>query len=125
MARYGKWRVFAQHECLYLVGPCYAGDHIVAAMNMDVCPRCGEPCSLNYRDTWARVVRRRVSDAVWYRPLTWGRWHWEYKHRGFLEDAGYDYRKFMRNAAALREAEEVEAGRMGGDTLGDPVQAAE
>ena len=63
MARHGKWRVFAQHECLHLVGPCYAGDHIVAAMNMDVCPKCGEPCSLNYRDTWARVVRRRVSDA--------------------------------------------------------------
>ncbi len=125
MARNGKWRVFAQHECLYLMGPCYAGDYIVAAMNMDVCPKCGEPCSLSFRDTWARVVRRRVSDALWYRPSSWGKWHWEYKHRGFLEDGGYDYRRFMRNAAAMREAEEAAASNLGGDAHRDPVQAAE
>jgi hypothetical protein len=100
MARHGKWLVYAQHECLQLVGPCHAGDHIVAAMNLSVCPRCGRPCTLSERDTWARVVRRRVSDAVWYRPATWGRWHWEYRLRGHLEEDGYDYRKHRRNVQA-------------------------
>lgn len=98
MSRCGKWQVYAQHECLQLIGPCYSGDHIVAAMNTPVCPRCGKACDLNYRDTWARVIRRRVSDARWYRPDTWGRWHWEYRLRGHLEEGGYDYRKHLRNA---------------------------
>jgi hypothetical protein len=70
-------------------------------------------------------VRRRVSDAVWYRPLTWGKWHWEYKHRGFFEDSGYDYRKFMRNAAAAGDSQEVVAADPGSDALSDPAQAAD
>ena len=98
MPRPGKWLVYAQHECLQLVGPIHGRDHIVAAMNTPVCPRCGNPCGLNYRDTWARVVRRRVSEAVWYRPRTWWHWHWEYKLRGHLEVGGYDYRRHLRNA---------------------------
>jgi hypothetical protein len=98
MPRNGKWLVYAQHECLLLVGPCYSGDYIIPAMNMKACPRCGEPCGLNHRDTWARVVRRRVRDRVWYLPWTWGRWHWEYRQRGHLEEGGFNYRAAMRNA---------------------------
>lgn len=98
MTRPGRWRIYAQHECLALFGPMHGGDHIVAAMNMETCPRCGEPCGLTARDTWARVVRRRVSDARWWNPLTWGRGHWEYRSRGFLEEGGYDWRASIRNA---------------------------
>ena len=98
MARNGKWLVYAQHECLQLFGPCYSGDYIIPAMNMKLCPNCGQPCDLNYRDTWARVVRRKVKDSYWYRPWTWGRWHWEYRELGHLEDGVYNYRKTMRNA---------------------------
>jgi hypothetical protein len=97
MGRKGKWLVYAQHECLLLVGPCYSGDYIIPAMNMKVCPKCGQPCDLNYRDTWARVVRRKVSDATWYKPWTWGRWHWEYKQLGHLEEGGYNYRTALRH----------------------------
>jgi len=100
MRQVGKWRTYAQHECLYLVGPCYAGDYIVPAMNLKRCPGCGEPCDLNARDTWAKVVRRRVPDAVWFMPWTWRRWHWEYKLRGHLESGGFDYRRSMRHAPA-------------------------
>jgi hypothetical protein len=96
MGRNGKWQVYAQHECLYLVGPIHSGDYIIPAMNMTHCPKCGERCDLNARDTWARVVRRRVSDAVWYKPWTWGESHWEYKQRGHLEEGGYDYRTALR-----------------------------
>ncbi len=106
MPKVGKWYVYAQHECLYLTGPCYGGDHIVAAMNLSVCPRCGQPCDLFHRDTWARVIRRKVSDRVWYKPGTWGKYHWEYRSKGFLEDGGYNYRKFMFNA---KQASEVES----------------
>ena len=98
MFKYGRWLVYAQHECLLLVGPCWSGDYIIPALQMRTCPRCGEPCDLNHRDTWARVVRRRVSDAVWYRPSTWGWHHWEYRQIGHLEESGFDYRKTMRNA---------------------------
>jgi hypothetical protein len=98
MSRNGGWRVYAQHECLYLVGPCHSGDYIIPAMTMKSCPRCGEPCDLNHRDTWAKVVRRRVREGVWYRPSTWGRGHWEYRQLGHLEEGGFNYRRCMRNA---------------------------
>ena len=97
MPKYGQWRVYAQHECLYLTGPCYGGDHIVAAMNLSICPRCGEPCDLFNRDTWARVIRRRVSDWIWWKPWTWGEYHWEYRSWGHLEGGGYDFRKHAIN----------------------------
>jgi hypothetical protein len=103
MSNPSKWLIYAQHECLYLAGPCYGGDHIVAAMNLSICPRCGEPCDLFNRDTWARVIRRKVSDSVWWRPSTWGRFHWEYRSRGHLEAGGYNYRKFMINAKKPEE----------------------
>lgn len=98
MLRSRSWRVYAQHECLYLCGPVYSGDYIIAAMNLGRCPKCGDSCGLHARDTWARVVRRRVSDARILHPSTWGRWHWEYRHRGHLETGGFDYRGAMRNA---------------------------
>ena len=97
MARVGKWLTYAQHECLYLVGPCYGGDHVVPAMQMKSCPKCGRPCGLWDRDTWAKVVRRKVYDSAWYMPWTWGRYHWEYKLRGHLDDRNV-YRASMRNA---------------------------
>lgn len=103
MPKPGKWLVYAQHDCLYLAGPCYGGDHIVAAMNMSTCPKCGEPCDLFNRDTWARVIRRKISDRLWYKPSTWGRFHWEYRSRGHLEAGGYNYRKFMTNAVISNE----------------------
>jgi len=103
MSKVGKWLIYAQHECLYLTGPCYAGDHIVAAMNLSTCPKCGKPCDLFHRDTWARVIRRKVSDRVWYNPSTWGKYHWEYRSKGFLEDGGYNYRKFMLNAKQAQD----------------------
>ncbi len=109
MVLHGKWRVYAQHECLQLIGPCYGRDHIVAAMNLKRCPKCGQPCDLNYRDTWARVIRRRASDAVWYKPWTWLSWHWEYRLRGHQEEGGYDYRKFMRNARSTSPRPELAA----------------
>jgi hypothetical protein len=107
MFRYGPWRVYAQHECLLLVGPCYSGDYIIPAMVLTTCPRCGEPCDLNHRDTWARVVRRRVSDAVWYRPRTWGRHHFEYRQLGHLAAGGFNYRTAMRNARPVLDAQGV------------------
>ena len=100
MARRDKWLVFAQHECLYLCGPCHGGDYIVPAMNLRNCPKCGKPCGLLFRDTWAKVVRRKVSDSVWRRPWTWTAWHWEYRQLGHLEAEGFDYRAAMRNARA-------------------------
>ena len=109
MLRYGRWRVYAQHECLLLVGPCYAGDYIIPAMCMKTCPRCGEPCDLSHRDTWARVVRRRVSDGVWYRPASWARYHWEYRQLGHLEEGGFNYRATMRNARAAGDRGLAEA----------------
>ncbi len=96
----GKWLVFAQHECLYLCGPCHSGDYIIPAMNMDTCPRCGDPCDLNARDSWAKVVRRRVFEGSWLMPWTWGRWSWEYRQLGHLEQGGFNYRAAMRNAKA-------------------------
>jgi len=105
MSKPGKWRIYAQHECLYITGPCYGGDHIVAAMNLKTCPKCGEPCDLFYRDTWARVICRRISDRIWWNPRTWGAYHIEYRSRGFLETSGYNYRKFMRNA---KQPDEIE-----------------
>ncbi len=98
MARHGKWLVYAQHDCLFLCGPCHARDYIVPAMNYRICPKCKQPCGLLYRDTWARVERRRASDAIWYLPWTWGRGHWEYRQWGHLEEGGFDYRRSMRNA---------------------------
>ncbi len=92
------WKVYAQHECLYLCGPIYTGDYIIAGMNLKVCPRCGEPCDLNYRDAWARVVRRWVPQRTWYLPWTWRRGAWEYRQLGHLEEGGFDYRASMRNA---------------------------
>ena len=103
MAREGKWQTFAQHECLYLVGPIYGRDYIVPAMGLKTCPRCGQPCDLNNRDTWAKVVRRKISEAVWYRPATWGKFHWEYKMKGHLEDGWANYRMSMRNARVGEE----------------------
>ncbi|MHC4910051.1 MAG: hypothetical protein ACYTF9_10055, partial [Planctomycetota bacterium] len=100
----GPWRTYAQHECLLLVGPCYSGDYSLPAMVMDVCPRCGEPCDLLHRDTWARVVRRRISDAVWYRPTSWRDFHWEYRELGHLADGGFDSRRAMRNARGAATA---------------------
>ena len=100
MARNGKWLVYAQHECLFLCGPCYSGDYILPAMTLRVCPKCAQPCDLNHRDAWARVVRRRVSDSVWYKPWTWGRHVWEYRELGHLEEGGFQYRKAMRNASS-------------------------
>ena len=99
MSRRGKWITYAQHECLFLCGPCYSGDYIIPAMNYRVCPKCGEPCGLLYRDTWARVIRRKISEAVWHRPGTWGRWHWEYRQFGHLEEGGFNHRTAMRNAS--------------------------
>lgn len=93
-----RWRTYAQHECLFLIGPQYSGDYIVAAMNLRTCPKCGAPCDLNHRDEWARVVRRWASDATWFKPWTWRRGHWEYRERGHLDEGGFDYRKTMRNA---------------------------
>ena len=98
MPRTGPWLTYGQHECLLLVGPCHSRDYVLPAMTYDVCPRCGQPCDLNYRDTWARVVRRKVHDSAWYLPWTWGRFHWEYKELGHLADGVYDYRTAMRNA---------------------------
>ena len=100
MPRPGPWQVYGQHECLLLVGPCYSGDYVLPAMTMKTCPRCGKRCDLSCRDTWARVVRRRVRDAVWYRPATWGRSHWEYRQLGHLDTDSFDYRQAMRNARA-------------------------
>ena len=102
MGRAGPWLVYAQHECLHLVGPCYSGDYIIPAMEMKTCPKCGGECDLFARDTWAKVVRRKVTDGVWLKPWTWGRWHWEYKLRGHLEEGGFDFRQVMRNARAKR-----------------------
>ena len=100
LKRKNKWRVFAQHECLFLVGPCYIGDYIIPAMGMEKCPKCGEPCGLEQRDTWARVTRRRVSDAQWHKPWTWRSFHWEYNELGHMADGGYSYRAAMRNSRA-------------------------
>jgi hypothetical protein len=103
MPKPGKWLIYAQHECLYLTGPCYGGDHIVAAMNLSTCPKCNQPCDLFHRDTWARVIRRKMSDRVWYKPSTWGKYHWEYRSYGHLEAGGYNYRKYMLNAKQTEE----------------------
>jgi transposase len=97
MARVGKWEVYAQHECLLLIGPIHSRDYVLPAMQFKTCPRCGQPCDLLHRDTWAKVVRRRISDGVWYRPSTWGDHHWEYKLTGHL-DARDTYRMSMWNA---------------------------
>ena len=97
MARYGKWRTYAQHECLLLIGPVYSGDYVIPAMQMKTCPRCGKPCDLNNRDTWAKVVRRKVHESSWYLPWTWGKYSWEYKMKGHLEERD-TYRETMRNA---------------------------
>jgi hypothetical protein len=102
--RDGKWEVYAQHECLLLIGPIHSGDYIIPAMEMDTCPRCGKPCDLWNRDTWARVVRRRVSDAIWYKPWTWRASHWEYKSRGFLEEDGFNYRTALRHGREEAES---------------------
>ena len=104
MGRNGKWMVYAQHECLHLVGPVLTRDYIIPAMNEPVCPKCGQPCDLNYRDTWARVVRRKVSDAVWFMPWTWRSFHWEYKEMGHLEEDGYNYRTALRFGKQKEEA---------------------
>lgn len=98
MPKPGPWLVYAQHECLYITGPCHSGDHIVAAMNLETCPKCHQPCDLLHRDTWAKVIVRKVSDRVWYRPSTWNAHHLEYKSKGHQESAGYNYRKHMLNA---------------------------
>lgn len=98
MPKPGKWRTYAQHECLYLCGPFYSGDFIIAALNYRNCPKCGGRCDLNARDTWAKVVRRRISDATWFFPWTWGKSHFEYKQIGHLADGGFDHRANMRNA---------------------------
>lgn len=103
MSRNGKWIVYAQHECLFLCGPCYSGDYIIPAMNHSTCPKCGKPCGLLYRDTWARVVRRKAFDGTWAKPWTWLKWHWEYKQLGHLEAGGFDYRASMRNARVASE----------------------
>ena len=97
MARTGKWLVYAQHECLLTIGPCYSGDYVLPAMQYKTCPQCGKPCDLLNRDTWAKVVRRKVYNSVWYKPWTWGDFEWEYKMRGHLETKD-TYRASMRNA---------------------------
>jgi hypothetical protein len=96
--RTGKWLTYAQHECLLLVGPVSGRDFIVVAMNMPTCPRCGQRCDLMARDTWARVVRRKVWDGQLLKPWTWRRWHWEYRELGHLAEGGFNYRQTMRNA---------------------------
>ncbi len=98
MRRKDGWKTYAQHECLFLCGPLHAGDYIVAAMNLSHCPKCGEPCGLNQRDAWARVVRRWVPERNWILPWTWRRGHWEYRELGHLDDRGSNYRRSMRNA---------------------------
>lgn len=98
MPKVGKWLTFAQHDCLFLCGPFYSGDHILAALHFKTCPKCGEKCDLNARDTWAKVVRRRVCESKWYAPWTWGKGYFEYKILGHLADGGFDHRKFMANA---------------------------
>lgn len=47
-----------------------------------LCPGCGTPTldkesiSSNYTFT----PMRKVSDEVWYKPWTWGEYHWEANH---------------------------------------------
>ena len=97
MAREGKWLTYAQHECLFLVGPIHGSDFIVAAMQYETCPKCGKPSGLWNRDTWAKVVRRKIRDGALLKPWTWGDYHWEYRMRGHLEEKS-TYRATMRNA---------------------------
>ena len=98
MSKKGKWLTYAQHECLFMCGPFYSGDFIIAALHYKTCPKCGQRCDLNARDGWAKVVRRRVSGASWFVPWTWWRYHFDYKLLGHLSDGGFDHRKHMANA---------------------------
>lgn len=35
------------------------------------------PCPSCAQVAWTDIVCRNVSDAVWWKPWTWARYHWE------------------------------------------------
>lgn len=69
--RVGEWDTYAICPCgLHFRLPF--GD--VFHIHRRVCPRCG-----THKRSWVVRVCRWVSEAVWWRPSTWGRGHWENK----------------------------------------------